>query len=164
MYIHFKYLRAFTNLSRKALYNKENVACLKLPFVVEVSSQIAQCKNYTDIKFISRTGTFLQVKTETSVCCTIQKSITLRAPDYKTHFFSWTVKALSLAFLAPESEKNSIFSTSADSPIAADSKSNEGCYYGNFTVYTLRIFHDDVHTFTCWSCRVPLSCYTKRRR
>ena len=37
MYIHFKYLRAFTNLSRKALYNKENVACLKLPFVVEVS-------------------------------------------------------------------------------------------------------------------------------
>ena len=71
MYIHFKYLRAFTNLSRKALYNKENVACLKLPFVVEVSSQIAQCKNYTDIKFISRTGTFLQVKTDTSVYCTI---------------------------------------------------------------------------------------------
>ena len=29
------------------------------------------CKNYTDIKFISRTGTFLQVKTETSVYCTI---------------------------------------------------------------------------------------------
>ena len=47
------------------------MACLKLPFVVEVSSQIAQCKNYTDIKFISRTGTFLQVKSETSVYCTI---------------------------------------------------------------------------------------------
>ena len=55
----------------KALYNKVNMACLKLSFVVDVSSQIAQCKNYTDIKFISRTGTFLQVKTETSVYCTI---------------------------------------------------------------------------------------------
>ena len=26
------------------------MACLKLSFVVDVSSQIAQCKNYTDIK------------------------------------------------------------------------------------------------------------------
>ena len=55
----------------KALYNKENMACLKLSFVVVVSSQITQCKSYTDIKFISITGTFLQVKTETSVYCTI---------------------------------------------------------------------------------------------
>ena len=36
----------------KALDNKEKMAYLKLSFVVNVSSQIAQCKNDTDIKFI----------------------------------------------------------------------------------------------------------------
>ena len=36
----------------KALDNKEKMACLKLSFVVNVSSQIAQCKKDTDIRFI----------------------------------------------------------------------------------------------------------------
>ena len=36
----------------KALDNKEKTACLELSFVVNISSQIAQCKNDTDIKFI----------------------------------------------------------------------------------------------------------------
>ena len=36
----------------KALDNKEKMACLELSSVVNVSSQIVQCKNDTDIKFI----------------------------------------------------------------------------------------------------------------